>query len=171
ETRLVHSFDQGHMISGYGAMAWLYWRTGQPEAALKLAERVTAIVFKSLPTSYYSHPGCVYVTELYLALWEQGTNNEYAAIAQKMCKQLRALARPFPVAAGAAWRCTGHSYQLEGNLDAARSAWQKGLESAQSMGMVYEQALILQHLGNAGDRNYAAQAAMLFDKLGIKMRD
>jgi tetratricopeptide (TPR) repeat protein len=153
QSLLSGKFDNADAIRVYGLLAQLYLWQGDPEAARHTAELGLRTIMQSQPTTFFSFSGYAGVAQVYLALWQTGSDHSStdgempAKAARHACKALHKFARVFPFAQPRAWLYQGRYDWLAGKARKAHKAWQKSLTSARRLAMPYEAGLAHYEIG------------------------
>jgi tetratricopeptide (TPR) repeat protein len=166
----------------HSALARAYCRLNQLESARKEADKTSEFIAEiSYPVGYSYLYGYSGVAEVYLTLWEMGSNLEtdqdLKMSARRACKDVQFFAKVFPLAKPDAWRFQGWYDWQAGNPRKAYKAWQRSLVYAQEQENSYQQGLthyqIGRHLSAGGAtedgrarREHLQYAAEIFTGLG-----
>ncbi len=155
-------------------------RIGQQEKALAFAARVLELATDISPTVYSLDIGFSAVAQVYFELWEKALRDQdirteattYKGLAERAIKLLRAFRTMFPIGQPYLAYYDGWYQQLIGKQQKAIRMWQAGLQSAQRMGLLYEEGLLRSKLasqlqGNSAERNeHIRRAVEIFGKMG-----
>jgi len=136
----------------HASFARAYCRQGELALASEKVNKLSRLIAQiSRPTAALYMLGYAGAASVYLYLWnlEAGRSNRSGlqASARRACKDLQDLARIFPVAKPQAWLNQGLYDWLSGKPGKAYSAWQKSLDYARNLDLVYQQGLVHYEIG------------------------
>jgi tetratricopeptide (TPR) repeat protein len=176
---VMNRFD---WIIVHTAFARAYYRQDQLELAKLEAENASEfLAVISYPVAYSYLYGYSGVAEVYLALWEMGSDLEMKqdlrTSARRACKDLHFFAKVFPLAKPHAWLFQGLYDWQTGKQRKAHQAWKKSLTHAQNQDNSYQQGLTYYEIGRHllagertengwGHREHLQHAAEIFSSLG-----
>ncbi len=160
-------------------LAGAYLRQGELSQARRAAEGASSLIAQtSLPfyANIFIHGQ---IADVNLALWEREQGQDakaaagYRAAARQACRSMHRLARFFPIGLPATWRRQASLDWQDGKPERARRAWQKSLESAQKLGIPYDEACAYYEIGRRAsgaerDANLA-RANEQFERLGVRV--
>jgi tetratricopeptide (TPR) repeat protein len=131
-------------IGSLGLQATARAARGEMEAARRAAEQGVTLADKlSRPTGYYSLTGYAGIASCLLALSKANAADvALVRLARRACRHMDRYARAFPIGEPAAWRCRGLWHARHGKDRRARRCWQRGLASAERLGMRFELELL-----------------------------
>jgi len=129
-----------------------YYRQGDLESAAVEARELDRLISNiSRPSGALYIFGYVGAANAFLDLLERepkGDNQrDLQALAKRACKNLHAFAKIFQVAKPQAWLNQGLYDWLAGNPKRAHRAWQKSLDYAKNLDLVYQQGLVHYEIG------------------------
>jgi len=173
---LANHPDRAEELRAQGLLAVVRLRRGEPLLAQQAAERAAHLIAQlPSPTSHDLLEGYAGVAEVYLALWEAGSQQppaERQALARRAlraCKALRAYARVFPIGQPRASLWQGRAERLAGRPARAQKMWRQSLAAAERLAMLYEQGLAHDEIGKNtnGDeqQQHEARVRALFARL------
>jgi class 3 adenylate cyclase/tetratricopeptide (TPR) repeat protein len=175
---LPESIGHTDEINTQGLLALAYWRRGEQQLARDAADTVAQLIAQEAPSAVTCLEGCASLAEVYLGLWEVGSEassrQELIRRARQACATLHQMARLFPIAQPRAWLFRGRAEWLTGHSDRARKAWQHSLTWAKRLQMPYEQGLAHCEMGlhlRVDERArsvHLSQALELFTRLGAR---
>lgn len=114
------------------------------------------------PSSYYNLPGYASPAEIYLALWEQGyPEPALPKLVRQASKLLNSFARIFTMGKPRSYLVKGLDAWQRGQKGKAYKAWKKGITSAETLKMPYEQARLYYELGRHADTETEQQTYLL----------
>ena len=162
----------------YGLLAMAHLRRGELELARQAADRAAELI-TGIPSPVFvlceSHAGIV---ETRLALWERALTDgqpRFAARAlqsraRQACHALQTFARTYTFCQPRMWLLQGEYERLAGHVPKALRAWQKGLTTAESLRMSYDEGLAHYFLGcyvaGADRERHLRQAVEILERLG-----
>jgi len=144
---LAASMDRSQEIIHYGVLAVGYLRQGKLELAGEAARRSAKLIAQLSPTGYALIDGYAGTTEVCLALWEANADPAWAKLSRQSCRALHGYARIFPIGQPSAWLWQGVCDWLSGHTAQAHRSWQKSLEAAQRLRMLYDEGLAHYQIG------------------------
>ncbi len=174
----INQFGRDSEIRTHALFAQAYFQQGDYKMAVEAADVTAELIAKSPPTASYLLQHYSAVTDVYLSLWENYTEDMpvkqdvLQKSAARGCKALHAFARLFPIGRGRANLHQGRYEYLMGKPDKAKGLWEKGLVSAQTMKMPYEEALLHYEIGWRGSMDsperekHLKQAQEILSRLG-----
>jgi tetratricopeptide (TPR) repeat protein len=136
----------------HASFARAYCRQGELALAAENVNKLSRLIAQiSRPTGVPYMLGYAGAASVYLDLWkreaDQGNRSGLQASAKRACKDLRDLAGIFPFAKSHAWLYQGIYDWLAGNQKRAHRAWQKSLDYAKNLDLVYQQGLVHYEIG------------------------
>ena len=141
----------GTSLGEYGTLASLHLARGEEAAGLEAAQEALRILAGASPTTYNNVEGYSGAAEIFLRLWQAGGGGPSPAELERSARQalgaLKRYARVFPIARPRALLWEGLLCQLQGKSGRARSRWRQGIQEAQRLGLVHEEALLHLELG------------------------
>ena len=193
ELLLSENIGSADEINSYGSIALATLRCGKLDLARQAVDVAAQLIAQSSPTGYGIIHGYSNVTEVYLALWEAEVISdmclpildlpqlrtrsptvevqELKSNARQACQFLHKYARGFPIGRPRAWLWQGLYDWLTGQSARARQAWQRSLNEAERLGMVYEQGQAHYQIGRhlaltePARQIHLARAVRIFDQL------
>ncbi len=138
------------------------------------AQETLRLAQLSPPIVSYTLEGYSGAAAGFLGLWERSDVHErpkYAKLAWTAVRELRNIARVFPVGRPRAYLCLGGAYLMNGRKHRAFAAWTKSLNAAESLKMPFERGLALYEMGRHSDphdpraRELLIRAKEIFDGL------
>ncbi len=167
--------DQVTEIEVNGLLGLARLRSGDVDGALEAVQNASALLGKSLPTTYALFQGLTGIAEVYLDRWLSDKNrNHWEKLARQACRNLHNYARIFNIGRPMAWYYQGYCDWNEDKKKRAIKAWQKSLDEARKMKMPYEEGLANLALGlhletREPAREYHLQQAVIqFAELGAE---
>src|SRR5262249_44039391 len=144
-------------------------RAGRTPGAREAAQRALSVIRRMQPTSFGQLVAYAGTATAFLACWEAKGADADAALradATAACRELRRLARVFPIARPAA-RCRDGVRQWHlGRRRKAERLWRDGLRHAEALDMPYEVGAahleLGRHLGGALAVEHLERAAAIF---------
>jgi serine/threonine protein kinase/tetratricopeptide (TPR) repeat protein len=133
---------QADVMYQHGILALAYWRTGAHDLALSSARKVTDLVRRSRPVTYWNQQSTSAVAEVMLSALEGAAPAERVQLgreAKQAVEGLRGYARVFPFARPAALLWSGVYHSLRGRRGRALRALHVAVEAAERLEMPYEQ--------------------------------
>lgn len=141
------------IINRYGVRSTAYLRLGDPQLAREFAEKSLGTMDKvKRPVIFSVYEGYVQTAETFFALWEAAAPNsaeaqDLKAIAARVCKHLATFSGIFPLGEPAMHRYKGLYEWHTGQPPKAQDHWQRALNSAEQLGMAFEQGMAHYMLG------------------------
>ena len=144
----------------HSALARAFSRLDQLDLAKIEADKTSEFIAEiSYPVGYSYLYGYSGVAEVYLTLWEMGSNlqtdQDLKASARRACKDFNFFAKVFPLSKPDAWRFQGLYDWQTGDQGKAFKAWQNSLAHAQEQENSYQQGLTHYEIGrhlSAGEK-------------------
>ncbi len=162
----------------YGLLAMTHLRQGELELARQAADRAAELIV-GIPSPVFAlYEGHAGIVETRLALWERALAEgqpRFAARAlqsraRQACQALQTFARTFTFCQPRMWLLRGEYERLAGHAPKALRAWQKGLATAQSLHMSYDEGLAHYSWGcyaaGADRQRHLRQAVEILERLG-----
>ncbi len=165
-------------LVNHGLLATAYLRLGDPQKAIASARAASALIAKSPPKFFTLLEGYWGVAHVYLSLWESGSlesmvdPEDLGRMAKRACKDLVGFARIIQVGCPRAMLLQGCCDWLSGQPSKAQNNWGLGLQTAQRLGMPFDEARLYMEIG----RHLAAEdpariehlkhARNIFEKIG-----
>ncbi|MCB9136082.1 MAG: AAA family ATPase [Anaerolineales bacterium] len=187
---LSNNPDLTEETRNHGSLSLARLRQGEYQLAFEAAEAAVHLIAKSpTPTLFSVFEGYAAPPAVFLTLWQFG---EYLTTlppgskplaftiatcktqAARALKYLHQYARIFPIGRPRAALWQGFFDWLSGKPDKAFRNWEKGLETARSLGLPWEEARLLFELGrrkpavDAQRQAYLREAEKIFIRLGAE---
>ena len=154
----------------YGLMAETYWRLNDQDRARAAAASASQALYAERPGVVFALDGFTGVADVYLGQWATGRAREAASAksaSELAVKKLGAFSKVFPIGQPAFHRYAGGVKEQAGDVEAARKAWEQGVETAVQLQMPYEEGRLRLSLGRlAKDRAHLEAARDLFEATG-----
>ena len=170
---LDKDIGRSEQIWGHGLLAVGWLRRGDPAAAWSSAVAANEASGRTAPVAVYCFEGYGGAAEVLLALWERGevpTPEEGERQTRAACAALRKYAGVFSIARPRSLVCDGLLAARVGHQNRALRSVRRGLAEARRLGMPFEEALALHHLGRLlpddEGRAAARESASIFLRLG-----
>jgi len=131
-----------------GLLAQVYFRQGLLQRAVQMATKTAHLIAKKTPDALQLFESYVNVAHIYLSQWENATflskKERYACnkLSKHACQVLDDYADRFQMAKPRSLLLQGLHAWLNGQPKKARILWEKSLDKALDLNMLYEQALI-----------------------------
>jgi predicted ATPase/class 3 adenylate cyclase len=165
--RTVPLADQ---ILGYGVLALSQWRRGEKFAARLTTEAAERIISQTNQISHYLPPAYSGLSEVYLGLWADSTNDPATAKEmdrrmRHLCKVLGQFSLMYPIGKPTALLVKGRYYRMRGWRRSASRLFRRSLAAAEQYQMPFEQAEAHAELAKDEAAPHAARARMLFERI------
>jgi hypothetical protein len=147
-------------------------RAGRVMAAREAAQRALAVIRRMQPTSFGQLVAYAGTAAAFLACWDAKGADADAALradAGVACRELRRLARNFPIARPASRRHDGLRQWLLGRRAKAERLWRRAIQHAEAVDMPYEVGAahleLGRHLAGTPAVQHLERAAAIFGEL------
>jgi tetratricopeptide (TPR) repeat protein len=163
--------DRQYRLNAGAYLGRCYLRQNDIERGLVTLEECEAYRVKYRMGKYI--PGLsTGIADAYLLAAEQGAENEKKEKLKKargLCEHALKLGRKFPVDLAEAMRLKGTCKWLREKPSPAKEWWQRGLKTAEEMGMRYQSGMTHLEMGRRlKDLQHLRQAEAIFTEIGVE---
>lgn len=147
--------DRGIRINALGSRALLLWRLAETSAALAAAQRAADCIAASPPLAHYALAGYAATAEVAVLAARVGRGDP--RLLRTALRGLRRFRLAFPYARSVERLWCGASLELRGRRRRAHRILLDGLQSAEAIGAVHVQGLLLRELARVVDEMEATR--------------
>lgn len=161
-----------------GLLTQVYFRQGSLAKAVQMATKTAHLIAKTTPTAFHLFESYATVAHIYLVQWENtpflSTKEKHACnkLSKHACVILDDYADRFQMAKPRSWLLQGLHAWLNGHSKKAHQLWEKSLDRALDLSMLYEQALAhfeiarhVEHLTEQKVQQHLQKATEIFTQL------